>query len=141
MPTFQTFQRTRVRHTKSKAAPIPAAHRAEIQAARAERSLAIDSEIRDWHMATIAKANDLGTRFKKKPRYFLDLFFQGGAHLTRKNKKVNVHNAFLRMKAMQMRTGKQNTDFAELAPLLTIHHSRRNSNADSSSHRQTQRRI
>jgi hypothetical protein len=46
---------------------------------------------REWKAApkayTLTLATDLGRRFNKKPRYFLDLFFQGGVHLVTKTRK------------------------------------------------------
>ena len=48
-------------------------------------------------------ATDLARRFNKKPRYFLDLFFQNGVHLVHKKTKVNAHNAFISMKAQELR--------------------------------------
>ena len=74
---------------------------------RSARSCKCQAEIEDavheWKAYTLTLATDLGRRFNKKPRYFLDLFFQGGVHLATKQGKVNAHNAFLAMKAQELR--------------------------------------
>ncbi|KAJ7691231.1 hypothetical protein B0H14DRAFT_3531967 [Mycena olivaceomarginata] len=39
-------------------------------------------------------ATELTDKYDKKPRYFLDLFFQDGAHMVSQQKEVNPYNAF-----------------------------------------------
>jgi hypothetical protein len=51
------------------------------------------------------KATDLGKRFDKSTRYFLDMFFQGGAHLVNHQNKLNAFNAFKAEKAAERREG------------------------------------
>ena len=58
-----------------------------------------------WTKSTLNTASELAHRFDKKERYFLDIFFQGGAHLVRKQTKVNAYNAFKFLKAEELRDG------------------------------------
>ncbi|KAJ7269468.1 hypothetical protein C8J57DRAFT_1066654, partial [Mycena rebaudengoi] len=51
------------------------------------------------------KAEELATRFDKKPRYFLDIFFQGSAHMVNHHEKVNTYNMFKSLKAADHREG------------------------------------
>jgi hypothetical protein len=88
-----------------KLAPIPAQQRQEKKEACEEKQQAIDDTVGEWYSYTIVKANDLAQRFDKKPRYFLDIFFQGGARMVNHHSKVNVHNAFKSMKAQELHEG------------------------------------
>lgn len=94
---------SRKRHNVSRRAPLTNAQRKERSVASQKRQEEIDEAVRDWKTSTLTLASDLARHFKKKPRYFLDLFFQGGVHLVRKQTKVNPHNAFLSMKAKELR--------------------------------------
>ncbi|KAJ7256401.1 hypothetical protein C8J57DRAFT_1028647, partial [Mycena rebaudengoi] len=49
------------------------------------------------------KAEELAQRFKKTQRYFLDVFFQGGAHMVHHQDKVNAYNTFKSEKAAECR--------------------------------------
>jgi hypothetical protein len=51
------------------------------------------------------KADNLGKRFNKKPWYFLDIFFQGGAKMVTHNNKMNTFNAFKSLKAVELNEG------------------------------------
>ncbi|KAF8954280.1 hypothetical protein BDZ97DRAFT_491743 [Flammula alnicola] len=42
-------------------------------------------------------------RFNKKPRYFLNIFFHGGARMVNHHEKINPHNAFISLKAQELR--------------------------------------
>ena len=94
---------SRKRHTVSRRAPLTDSQRKERSAASQKRQDEIDEAVRDWKANTLTLATDLARRFNKKRRYFLDLFFQGGVHLVHKQTKVNPHNAFLSMKAQELR--------------------------------------
>ena len=75
------------------AVPTPAQ-----RTARAEHNSQFQTELNnavdEWIKLTLNTASELAHRFDKKERYFLDIFFQGGAHLVRKQTKVNAYNAF-----------------------------------------------
>ena len=77
--------------------------------ARAERNGQLQTEISnaidEWMKSTLNTATELARRFDKKERYFLDIFFQGGAHLIHKQMKVNAYNAFKHSKAKELRDG------------------------------------
>ena len=90
--------------TSKPAAPTPAQ-----RTARAERNSQLQTEISnaidEWTKSTLNTASELARRFNKKERYFLDIFFQGGAHLVHKQTKVNAYNAFKHLKAEELRDG------------------------------------
>jgi hypothetical protein len=90
--------------TSKSAAPTPAQ-----RTARAERNsqlqIEINEAIDEWTKSTLNTASELARRFEKKERYFLDIFFQGGAHLIHKRNKVNAFNAFKHLKADELRDG------------------------------------
>jgi len=94
---------TRTRHTTHVPAPIPSAQRKLKKQAQEERDTEIANSVAEWSAFTIKSAEDMGKKFNKKPRYFLDLFFQGGIHLVRKHTKTNPHNAFQSAKANELR--------------------------------------
>ena len=104
--TIKAASTQRVRHDSSrKPAPIPAQQRQEKLEVRQEKQQAIDEVVGEWFSYTVAKANDLAQRFNKKPRYFLDIFFQGGAQMVNHHSKVNAHNAFKSLKAQELNDG------------------------------------
>jgi hypothetical protein len=77
-------------------------------ASRAERLANIDQAVGEWFTATMVKAGQLAATFNKKPRYFLDLFFQGGARMIQKHKKVNPWNAWISKQAEIANAGTEN---------------------------------
>lgn len=85
--------------------PIPSQQRKENLAKRQENQQQIDEAVADWYAYTLTKADDLGKRFNKKPRYFLDIFFQGGAKMVTHNNKTNAFNAFKSLKATELNEG------------------------------------
>ena len=104
--TIKAASTYRVRSTQSsKPAPLPAAQRAEKIAERDRVQQEIDSAVDEWFTNTNALANTLADRFSKKPRYFLDIFFHGGARMLNHHEKVNPKNAFVAMKAQELRSG------------------------------------
>ena len=105
-PTSVLLPPSRIRKpaTSKSAAPTPAQ-----RTARAKRNSQVQTEIGDaideWTKSTMNTASELARRFDKKERYFLDIFFQGGAHLIHKQTKVNAYNAFKHLKAEELRDG------------------------------------
>jgi hypothetical protein len=88
-----------------KAAPLTKEHKKEKREALEATKEAIDLEVDRWFSSTMAKAEELAERFNKKPRYFLDLFFHGGAHLVRE-RGTTAWNAFVSKKADELNSGK-----------------------------------
>jgi hypothetical protein len=85
--------------------PIPSQQRKEKLEKRQENQRQIDEAVAEWYTYTLAKADDLGKRFDKKPRYFLDIFFQGGAKMVTHYSKTNSFNAFKSLKAIELNEG------------------------------------
>ena len=110
---------SRKRHTVSKRAPLSDAQKKVRSAASRKRQEDIDDTVREWKASTLTLAKELARRFNKKERYFLDLFFQSGVHLVRKQTKVNAHNAFLSMKAQELRESASSHSFSSYL-LLTF---------------------
>jgi hypothetical protein len=67
----------------------------------------IDIAVNEWLDSTHKLSKDLGERFNKKPRYFLDIFFSGGVRMVHQQEKVNPHNAFNSLKAQELRDGEK----------------------------------
>ena len=100
---------TRLRNTVSTRTPLPDGRRKERATSNSLRQAQINEAVEAWKQSTRNTAADLANRFDKKEHYFLDLFFQAGTHLVHQHKKVNPHNAFLHMKAEEMRDRKCST--------------------------------
>lgn len=66
---------------------------------------AMEAAIDEWMSHANAKAHELAQRFDKKPRYFLDRFFQGGQKFIHKHTVTNAFNAFKSIKAAELRAG------------------------------------
>jgi hypothetical protein len=103
--TINAASSIRIHHTQHKAAPLTLTQKKEKAAQREENQAAIDTAVDEWFSSTTAKANELAARFNKKPRYFLDIFFHGGARMVYHHEKVNPHNAFMSLKAQELRDG------------------------------------
>ncbi|KAF8225561.1 hypothetical protein L208DRAFT_1505051 [Tricholoma matsutake] len=70
--------------------PIPAQQHKEKLTACQENQHLIDEAVSEWYTYTLAKADDLGRQFNKKPHYFLDIFFQGGTKMVTHHRKTNT---------------------------------------------------
>ena len=102
--------------------PIPNQQRKEKVAKCQENQWQIDEAAAEWYAYTLAKADDLGKRFNKKPRYFLDIIFQGGTKMVTHNNKTNAFNAFKSLKAMELNDGKYiHSSCSHSAPSLALH--------------------
>lgn len=88
-----------------KSAPLTQEQLSEQKIKREEKQAIIDAAVSKWHEDTNELAQKLATQFDMQPRYFLDLFFQGGAHLVNKQAVVNPYNAFKSLKASELRDG------------------------------------
>ena len=103
--TINTASSIRVHHTKQKSAPLTSTQKKEKKVQREENQAAIDAAIDEWFTSTMAKVNELAARFNKKPRFFLNIFFHGGARMVHHHEKINPHNAFISLKAQELREG------------------------------------
>ncbi|KAJ6607595.1 hypothetical protein B0H10DRAFT_1817748 [Mycena sp. CBHHK59/15] len=104
--TLTTVSAPRIRLDKpprKKTAPLPASQLKEKREKRETRQAEIDAAMDEWRALTNEKASELAERFDLKPRYFLDLFFQGGAKMVHHQEKINPYNAFKSEKAAEMR--------------------------------------
>jgi hypothetical protein len=104
--TINAASSARVRHTQHKSAPLTVRQKKEKATQREETQAAMDAAVDEWFDLTMAKANELAERFNKKPRFFLDIFFHGGARMVHHHEKVNAHNAFVSLKAQELRDGR-----------------------------------
>ncbi|KAF7334097.1 hypothetical protein MVEN_02315500 [Mycena venus] len=84
-------------------APIPAEQQKEKREKRQERQSQIDAKVAEWWQYTLAKADEYAALFDLKPRYFLDIFFQGGARMIKHQGEINAYNAFKHEKAVEHR--------------------------------------
>ena len=100
---------TRLRNTASSCSSLTNKQRKERAASNGLHQAQINEAVEAWKQSTLNTAADLANRFDKKERYFLDLFFQAGTHLVHQHKKVNAYNAYLHMKAEEMRDHKCST--------------------------------
>ena len=92
--TLKSANSTRPRKAAPKRAPLTTRQRFAHNAARAQKQASIDSSITEWFQAMLATAEELAERHGKKPRYFLDHFFHGGACMAFKRPKVSAWNAW-----------------------------------------------
>lgn len=104
--TINAASSMRIRHTQHKSAPLTVKQKKEKATQREETQAAMDVAVDEWFDLTTAKANELAEHFNKKPRFFLDIFFHGGARMVHHHEKVNAHNAFVNLKAQELRDGR-----------------------------------
>ncbi|KAJ6573651.1 hypothetical protein B0H10DRAFT_1735203, partial [Mycena sp. CBHHK59/15] len=86
-----------------KSAPLTATQLKEKREKRETRQAEIDAAMDEWRSHTNDKAAELAEHFDLKPRYFLDMFFQGGAKMVHHQEKINPYNAFKSEKAAENR--------------------------------------
>ncbi|KAJ6609005.1 hypothetical protein B0H10DRAFT_1696730, partial [Mycena sp. CBHHK59/15] len=86
-----------------KTAPRTPAELAEKKETQERQQAEIDAAVEEWRDATNEKASKLAARFDMKPRYFLDVFFQGGVHMINHQEKINAYNVFKSEKAAENR--------------------------------------
>ncbi|KAJ7793218.1 hypothetical protein B0H14DRAFT_2197307, partial [Mycena olivaceomarginata] len=83
--------------------PLTAEQQKEKRDSRNDKQTRIDARVRKWMEDTNSLANELGEEFDMKPHYFLDIFFQGGAHMVNHQEAINPYNAFKSFKAAEVR--------------------------------------
>ena len=120
--TLQAISAPRTRQPAPPRAPLTAEQKKEKRDEREDLQQRIDIDVgktvlfcsmtffhsffaAEWFSYTNAKAVELGAKYDKRPRYFLDIFFQGGAHMVNHQEKTNPYNAFKAEKAAQRREG------------------------------------
>jgi hypothetical protein len=109
MPRILSILKTSTRHRPyTKRPPLTGAQRRARKTARSFKSTAVNNAVANWHAATLAKAEELSRQFGFKPRYFLDRFFHGGAHMLSKHSKVSPWRAFLSKAAAEENSGSSN---------------------------------
>jgi hypothetical protein len=105
-PTVKAVANARDRKVaKTKAIPMSAELRKEKREAHDETARAIAADVDEWFSFTMAKIEELAEKYCKKPRYFQDLFFQGGARLVHQ-RPTSAWNAFVSKKADEVNEGR-----------------------------------
>lgn len=108
-PALATVQVMSAPHQRNppthKLPSIPSQQRKEKLAACQEKQWLIDDAVSEWYTYMLAKANNLGKCFNKKPGYFLNIFFQGAAKMVNHHQKTNACNAFISLKAADLNEG------------------------------------
>lgn len=106
LSTIKTVSAPQKRNAPAhKPPPIPSHQRKEKLAVHQENQRQIDDAVAEWYTYTLAKADNLGKIFNKKPRYFLDISFQGGVKMVTHNNKTNAYNAFKSLKVTELNEG------------------------------------
>lgn len=88
----------------AKPAPLTADAKKAKGEERERLRAAIDADVDQWFSYTMAKAEELSEKYNKKPRYFLDMFFQGGARLIHE-RGATAWNAFISKKTEEVNGG------------------------------------
>lgn len=114
--TIKAASSQRIRHPLGQSYPKNQSREANTK--NQERREEIKAAVDEWYSYTVAKIDELANRFDKKPRYFYEYFFQGGAKMIFQRPKINPHNAFTSMKAADLRAGRFLFSFA-ISVLLT----------------------
>ncbi|KAJ6536528.1 hypothetical protein DFH09DRAFT_1091283 [Mycena vulgaris] len=84
-------------------APLTAKRKKEKREESEKEKAEMDNEIQAWMKYTHKTAGRLAERFDKAPRYFLDIFSQGGACMVHTQEKVNTYNVFKSEKTAECR--------------------------------------
>ncbi|KAJ6521708.1 hypothetical protein B0H19DRAFT_1043656 [Mycena capillaripes] len=103
--TLALASSTRIRtgNHSHKPAPRTAEKLKEKRDARADKQGRIETRVQQWMEDTNQLAQAMATEFDMDSRYFLDIFFQGGAHMINHQEAINPYNAFRGLKSMELR--------------------------------------
>jgi hypothetical protein len=103
--TISLASSTRIRtgNHSHKPAPRTAEQLKEKRDARAEKQSRIEAYVQKWMEDTNQLAQTMAMEFDMEPRYFLDIFFQGGAHMVNHQDVINPYNAFRGLKSIELR--------------------------------------
>ncbi len=83
--------------------PVPPEQRAQRRETNRECREEVNATIIAWETYTLSKAEELAERFKRRPRYFLDLFYQSTSRLASRHEKANGFNLYKRKRTAEMR--------------------------------------
>ena len=106
---MQTLRALTQNHSRN--VPVPARallmteQRKVNKAARDTKKEEIDLAVQEWFANTVALAEELAVKHSKKPRHFLDLFFQGGARMLTQRNTTNSWNAWSSITAAKENNG------------------------------------
>ncbi|KAJ7027669.1 hypothetical protein C8F04DRAFT_925165, partial [Mycena alexandri] len=95
-------------------APLGPDQKRERKESREDKQRRIDAAVSTWFSDTMALAEKLAEEFDMKPKYFHDLFFQGGARMVIHQATVNPYNAFKSEKAAECRERGEAKDATQL---------------------------
>ncbi|KAF7371510.1 hypothetical protein MVEN_00005800 [Mycena venus] len=109
MPSFSTIAsashaRMRINNApRPKAVPLTTAEQSAKREEREERKAYTDTIIQEWRNITYTMAQKLAKKYDRDEKYYLELFFQGGAHMIKHQEVINPYNAFKHEKAAEVR--------------------------------------
>ncbi|ESK82443.1 hypothetical protein Moror_8572 [Moniliophthora roreri MCA 2997] len=93
----------RIRRGQRKKRPrIPWEQRKKADKAAKDERARMDKAVQKWISRILTGAAQLAKDFDKKPRYFLDVLFQGGVKLVQPRVKTNPWNAFKWLKSREL---------------------------------------
>ncbi|KAJ7730225.1 hypothetical protein DFH07DRAFT_781667 [Mycena maculata] len=81
--------------------PLTAEKCKENREKRKEKQDGMDQALAAWWEGSVALANDLSTCYKQKPKYFLEMMFQGSARMANSQSKIDPYNALRAEKAAE----------------------------------------
>jgi hypothetical protein len=84
-------------------APLGAEQKKALKEKHDDKQERMDARVNKWFTDTMALAEELAIEFKVKPKYFHDVFFQGGARMVHHQQNINPYNAFKSEKAAECR--------------------------------------
>ncbi|KAK1219018.1 hypothetical protein PQX77_018270 [Marasmius sp. AFHP31] len=102
-PGASAHKRTRNADAQSKRPPTTRLERQRRQQNRKLVLVEMRKKIAAMRRSVREECIQLGKLYNKKPRYFLDMFFQGGVRVSKPSKKPNPFNAFKSRKSKQRR--------------------------------------
>ncbi|KAK1216321.1 hypothetical protein PQX77_021058 [Marasmius sp. AFHP31] len=93
----------KVKGTRSKRPPMTRAERRRQGVQRQTQDAAIKVWMAKLRRLVCEECTQLGKDYKRKPRYFTDMFFQGGARIRKPANKPSSFNAFISKKSREAR--------------------------------------
>ncbi|EEB89385.1 hypothetical protein MPER_12518, partial [Moniliophthora perniciosa FA553] len=99
----QATLRPRLRHYAPTRVPMTQSQRKEKIKEGEKRRNDIKADMKLLYSDLEIRCQALADKYDKKPRYFRDLFFQGGVRLMKSQKKTNKFNAWKHVKSHELR--------------------------------------